>query len=290
MEIGFLGLGQMGSAMARRLVHAGHTVRVWNRSPDPAEALIREGAQRAADPAEAFQADAVVSMLANDAAVREVVLDRGLPAAKPGTLHLMMATITVGLCKDLEEAHGKARLALVAAPVLGRPEVAAAGELNILAAGEDQAIERAAPLLEAIGRKTWRVGEQPHQASLVKLAVNFSLAAAIEAMSEAFALVEGYGIDPHLAHEVMSSTLFAAPAYKGYGQTITDRRFEPAGFALPLGLKDVRSAMEAGEAVGAPMPFASVMRDNFLDAIAHGQSGQDWSAVSQVARRRAGLV
>ena len=290
MDIGFLGLGHMGAGMARRLIQAGHRVRVWNRSPEPADALAREGAARAADPAEAFAAEAVVSMLANDAAVREVVLEQGLPAAPRGALHLMMATITVKLCQELEEAHAEAGVALVGAPVLGRPEVAAAGELNILAAGDDAAVERAGPLLEAMGRKTWRVGQRPHQASVIKLAVNFSLAAAIETMSEAFALAEAHGLDPHLLHEVMSGTLFAAPAYTGYGQTIVDRKFEPAGFGLPLGLKDVRSAMEAGEAVGSPMPFASVMRDNFLDAIAHGDREKDWSAVSQVARRRAGLV
>jgi 3-hydroxyisobutyrate dehydrogenase-like beta-hydroxyacid dehydrogenase len=290
MDIGFLGLGNMGSGMARQLMRAGHKVRVWNRSPEPAEALVREGALRARDPAEAFAAEAMVTMLANDEAMREVVLRQGLPAARPGALHLMMSSITVKLCQELEQAHAEAGVALVAAPVLGRPDVAAAGELNIMAAGEDAAIQRAAPLLEAMGRKTWRIGERPHQASLVKLAINFSLAAAIEAMSEAFALVEGYGLDPHIVNELMSGTLFAAPAYKGYGQTIADRKFEPAGFYLPLGLKDLRSAMDAGEAVGAPLPFASVMRDNFLDAIAHGDSEKDWSAVSQVARRRAGLV
>jgi len=290
MDIGFLGLGAMGSGMALRLVRAGHRVLVWNRSAEPAEALARQGASRASDPAEAFGAEVAITMLANDEAMRDVVLRQGLPAARPGGLHLMMSTITVKLCRELEDAHAEAGVDLVAAPVLGRPDVAAAGELNIMAAGEEAAIQRAQPLLEALGRKTWRVGGRPHQASLVKLAVNFSLAAAIEAMSEAFALAEAHGLDPHLLHELMSSTLFAPPVYKGYGQAIADRTFEPAGFKLPLGLKDVRSAMEAGEAVGAPMPFASVMRDNFLDAIAHGDSEKDWSAISQVARRRAGLV
>ena len=290
MDIGFVGLGHMGSGMARRLIGAGHRVKVWNRSPGPAEALAQEGAELASGPAEAFGGDAVVTMLANDEAAREVVLGQGLPAARPGLLHLSMSTLTVKLCQELEEAHARAGVLLVGAPVLGRPDVAAAGELNILAAGEDAAVDKAAPLLEAMGRRTWRIGQRPHQASLVKLAVNFSLAAAIEAMSEAFALVEAHGLDPHIVHELMSGTLFAAPAYKGYGQTITDRAFEPAGFKLPLGLKDVRSVMEAGEAADAPMPFASVMRDNFLDAIAHGDAEKDWSAVSQVARRRAGLV
>ena len=290
MEVGVLGLGHMGSGMARRLIQAGHQVTVWNRSPEPVQALVDEGARRAEDPAEAFQGEAALTMLANDQAVREVVLVEGLPAARLGLVHLMTSTISVRLCQELEAAHAKAGVALVAAPVLGRPDVAAAGELNILAAGSDEAIGRVQPLLDALGKKTWRIGAEPHLASLVKLAANFTLAAAIETMSEAFALVERHGMDPHVLHEVLSGTLFAAPAYRGYGQTIADRTFEPAGFKLPLGLKDVRTVMEAGEAVGAPLPFASVMRDNFLDAIAHGDSGKDWSAVSQVARRHAGLI
>ena len=290
MDVGMLGLGNMGSAMARRLIMAGHRVTVWNRSPEPVEALIAEGAHSAADPAEAFQGEAAVTMLANDEAMREVVLEQALPGARPGLVHLMTSTITVGLCRALESAHEDAGVQLVAAPVMGRPDVAAAGELNILAAGPEAAIGRVQPLLDAIGRRTWRIGDRPHLASVAKLAANFTLASAIEAMAEAFTLVERHGLDPQLLHDVLSNTLFAAPAYKVYGQTIVDRAFEPAGFGLPLGLKDVRSAMEAGEAVGAPLPFASVMRDNFLDAISHGDAGKDWSAVSQVARRRAGLV
>ncbi len=290
MDIGFLGAGSMGSAMVRRLLGAGHRVSVWNRSPGPVEALVRDGAEAAGNAADAFRGDAVVSMLANDEAVRQVVLDQALPAGRAGLVHVMSATITVKLCRELEAAHAERGIGLVAAPVMGRPDVAAAGELNILAAGSDADLARVQPLLGAMGRKTWRVGAEPHKASVAKLAANFTLAAAIEAMSEAFALVERHDIEPRLMHEVLSGTLFAAPAYKTYGQAITEGRFEPAGFKLPLGLKDVRSAMEAGEGVGSPMPFASVMRDNFLDAIAHGDGEKDWSAVSLVARRRAGLV
>ena len=290
MDVAVIGLGRMGAGMARSLMRAGHSVRVWNRSPEPVEALVRDGARRAESPVEAFQAEAVVSMLANDQAVREIILEQALPTARAGLVHVMCATITVKLCQELEAAHAAAGVQLVAAPVLGRPEVAAAGELNILAAGEDEAIAAAQPVLEAIGKTIWRIGAEPHKASVAKLAANFTLAAAIEAMAEAFTLVERHGLEPRVLHEVLSGTLFAAPAYKTYGEAITGRKFEPAGFKLPLGLKDVRSAMEAGEGVGAPMPFASVMRDNFLDAIAHGDAEKDWAAVSQVARRRAGLT
>ena len=290
MDVGVIGLGHMGSGMARSLIRAGHQVTVWNRSAEPAEALVAEGARRAQTPAEAMRGEAVVTMLANDEAMRQVVLGQALPAAGQGLVHVMSATITVQLCREFEAVHAECGVGLVAAPVMGRPEVAAAGELNILAAGEDDAVARVQPLLDAMGMKTWRIGSEPHKASVAKLAANFTLASAIEAMSEAFALVERHGLDPTILHEVLSGTLFAAPAYKTYGAAITGEVFEPPGFKLPLGLKDVRSAMEAGEAVGAPMPFASVMRDNFLDAIAHGDAEKDWSAVSQVARRRAGLI
>lgn len=290
MDVGFIGLGAMGSGMARSLMRAGHRVRVWNRSPGPVEALTREGALPAKDPAEAFLADAAVTMLANDEAVRSVILGHALsPLPERGVVHIVCSTISVGLCQTLEEVHRAADLAFVAAPVLGRPEVAAAGELNILVAGEEEAIARVQPLLDAMGRKTWRVGALPHQASVAKLAANFTLASAMEAMAEAFALVRRYDLDAHILHEVLSNTLFAAPAYKGYGQMIADERYEPVGFRLPLGLKDVRLAIEAGEAAGAPMPFASILRDNFIDAIAHGDAGKDWSALARVAARRAGL-
>jgi len=290
MDVGFIGLGHMGSGMARSLIRAGHGLLVWNRSPAPAERLEAEGARRAADPAEAFQAEAVFTMLADDHAVRQAILDSGaLERARPGVVHIMSSSISLAFSQELEAAHAKAGVAYVAAPVLGRPDVADAGELNVLAAGAPDAVERVRPLLEAIGKRVWPIGEAPHQAHLVKLAVNFSLAAAIETMAEAFALVRRYDLDPGILRDVLTGTLFAAPAYKTYGDLIVEQRFEPALFKLPLGLKDVRLALEAGEAVHAPLPFASVMRDNFLDAIAHGDAEKDWSAVSRVAARRAGL-
>jgi 3-hydroxyisobutyrate dehydrogenase-like beta-hydroxyacid dehydrogenase len=290
MDVGFIGLGAMGSGMARSLIGAGHRVRAWNRSPGPVEALVRDGAQAAATPGEVFDADAVVTMLGADQAVREVILDPGLlKAARKGLVHIVSSTISVAFAQELERAHEAAGVGYVAAPVLGRPDVAAAGELNVLYAGRPDAVARVQPLLQSLGKRAWPIGDQPHLANLVKLSCNFTLASAIEAMAEAFTLVRRHDLDPRILMEVLTGSLFAAPAYKTYGPMIVEQRFEPANFKLPLGLKDIRLALEAGEAVGAPLPFASLLRDNFIDAIGHGDADKDWSAVAAVAARRAGL-
>ncbi len=290
MEVGFIGIGAMGSAMAMRLVAAGHRLRVWNRSPKALEELRRNGAEAVATAREAFSGEAVITMLANDEAVRSVILDAGLLEEAPkGAVHIVMSTISLELGKALAAAHESRDLDYVAAPVLGRPDAAAAGKLNILAAGDPAAIERVRPLFDVMGQKTWVLGEAPEIANATKLACNFMLACAIEAISEAFALGERNGVRPRDLYELLTGTLFAAPAYKTYGQLILDRKFEPALFKTVLGLKDVRLALAAGEAAGVPLPFASVVRDNLIDAIGHGDGEKDWSALSKVARRRAGL-
>src|SRR5216683_166988 len=276
MKVGVIGLGAMGSGLAESLLRAGHEVVVWNRSKPPLEKLRAKGAHAADAPADAFAADAVVTMLANDEAVREVILDGGLlKHADRGTVHVMSATISVALAKELEEVHAKERVALVCAPVLGRPDVAEKGELNVLAAGAPAALAKVRPVLEAIGRKTWTLGEQPHKANVAKLSANFMIAATIELLAEVFALTEQSGLDP--------------PVFKTYGGLILERNFEPAKFKLKLGLKDVRLALAAGEAAEVPLPFASVLRDNFVDAMANGAADKDWAAMSQVSFRRAGL-
>jgi 3-hydroxyisobutyrate dehydrogenase-like beta-hydroxyacid dehydrogenase len=290
MKVGVIGLGAMGSGLAESLLRAGHQVVVWNRSKPPLEPLRAKGAHAADAAAEAFAADAVVTMLANDEAVREVVLDGGLlKHADGGTVHVMSATISVALAKELEEVHAKERVALVCAPVLGRPDVAEKGELNVLAAGAPAALAKVRPVLEAIGRKTWILGEQPHKANVAKLGTNYMIAATIELLAEVFAFTEKSGLDPKVFFEMATNTLFAAPAFKTYGGLILERDFEPAKFKLKLGLKDVRLALAAGEAAEVPLPFASVLRDNFLDAIANGAADKDWAAMSQVSFRRAGL-
>lgn len=290
MEIGFLGLGNMGRPMALNLVRAGHRVRVWNRSPGPAQALAGEGAEAVAAPADAFRGDIVVTMLADDAALRAVVLESGALGRpeKPG-VHAGMSTISVALARELAEAHAAAGVPYVSAPVFGRPDAAAAAALNVVAAGDPASVERARPALEAMGRAIWPVGDDPVRANAVKLAGNFTLISAIEAMSEAVALVGGYGVEAGALVEILTGTLFAgSPVYKGYGGAIVAERFEPPAFGLALGAKDVRLALAAGEAARVPLPLASVLRDALIEAIAAGDGEKDLVALSRVARRRAG--
>lgn len=290
MKVGFIGLGAMGRGMATRLIEAGHQVQVWNRSPGPAEEMAKQGAEALKNPADAFAADATFTMLADDDAVRSVILDSGaLESANRNVVHVVMSTVSVAFAIDLERAHAKARIDYVAAPVSGRPDLATHGKLHVLAAGEAAAVQRVQPLLDVIGQKTWLIGSEQHKANTVKLMMNFLLASAIEAMAEATTLAERYGIAPAKMIEVMTGTLFSAPAYATYGGLIAKGQFEPALFRLPLGLKDMRLALAAGEARGVPMPFASIVRDNLVDAVGHGDSDKDWSAAALVARRRAGL-
>jgi 3-hydroxyisobutyrate dehydrogenase-like beta-hydroxyacid dehydrogenase len=290
MKVGVIGLGAMGSGLAESLLRAGHDVMIWNRSKPPLAPLRAKGAYAALAPAAVFAADAVITMLANDEAVREVVLDGGLlKHAGAGTVHVMSATISVALAKELEKVHANERVALVCAPVLGRPDVAEKGELNVLAAGAPAALAKVEPLLGAIGRKTWRMGEQPHMANVAKLGANYMIAATIELLAEVFAFTQKSGLDPKVFFEMATNTLFAAPVFKTYGELILERNFEPAKFKLKLGLKDVRLALAAGEAAEVPLPIASVLRDTFLDAIANGAADKDWAALSQVSFRRAGL-
>lgn len=289
MKLGFIGLGRMGSGVAANLMKGGHELLAWNRSPEPLETLADAGAQRAGSPAEAFGADVVFSMLSDDAAVEAAILHSGaLEGARPGCVHVNLATISVALAERLEAAHGAAGLGYVAAPVLGRPDAAAEAQLNVLCAGAPAAVARVRPLLDLIGRAVWPIGEAARQANAVKLAINFALASMIETLGEAGTLAKAYGVEPAALYEVMTGTLFAASAYKGYAAMIAEQRFEPAGFALLLGLKDVRLALAAGEAAHAPLPIASVLRDAFLEAVAMGDGGKDWSALAAGAFRRAG--
>jgi hypothetical protein len=284
MDIGFIGLGNMGRAIATRLLGAGHRLRVWNRSAQPLEPLVAAGAEAAGSAREACAAEVVFSILSDDSAVREVVL----PGA-PGSVHVNMATISPQLSDELAARFGAAGCGYIAAPVLGRPDVAAAGELNILAAGAPADLERVQGLFDVIGKKTWRFGERPAQANVVKLAMNFMLAAAIESMGEAAALASGYAIEPARLFELVSQTFFPGAVYQGYGRVIAESRFEPAGFRARLGLKDVRLALAAAEAVHAPLPFASLMRDSLLEGLARGEGEREFGAVlGRAPLRRAG--
>jgi 3-hydroxyisobutyrate dehydrogenase-like beta-hydroxyacid dehydrogenase len=288
MEVGFIGLGAMGRAMAANLLKAGHHVRVWNRSRAPADELARLGAEPVREAGMAF-GGIVISMLAADDAVREIFLTPGLlESAPPDTVHVNMATISVGFAQWLAAEHRRHGIQYVAAPVFGRPEAVAAGQLNIVAAGDAAAIDRVQPLLDAIGQRTWRLGPEPHQANAVKVAGNFMIAAAIESMAESAVMVERYGVDSAELLKVLTNTLFAAPVYKNYGALIVDRRYEPAAFRLALGLKDMRLVLEAAEGARTPMPFASVLHDHLLEAVAQGDGEKDWAALAEVVRRHAG--
>jgi 3-hydroxyisobutyrate dehydrogenase-like beta-hydroxyacid dehydrogenase len=291
MEIGVLGLGHMGAGMANALLRAGHQVTVWNRTPEKAEPLLALGATRANSPDDAFAGEAAISMLADDHAVRATILDSGVlnRAPRADFVHLSASTISVGFAQELEAAHARTRVDFLSTPVFGRPNVAEAGQLNVLAAGDPALIDRARPVLDAIGKAVWPVGEVPHKANVVKLSGNFALACAIETMGEVFALARRWDVDPEKVAEVLTGTLFDAPAYKVYAPLILEEKFEPAGFQLKLGLKDVREALKAGEAKAVPMPFGSVLRDAFLEAIAHGYGEKDWAALGAVTSRRAGI-
>lgn len=290
MKVGFIGLGAMGSAMAGNLVAAGHTLTVWNRSAAACEPIVSLGAKLASSADRAAQGEVLCSMLANDQAVRAVFLDGGLlDAMDRGMVHVNHATISVALTRQLVEQHEKRGLGYVAAPVFGRPDKAAAAKLDILAAGKPSATSKVMPLLEAMAGRVWSMGEAAERAAVVKIAGNFMLANAIESMAEASALTRAHGVSAADFLEVMTSTMFAAPVYKGYAALIATQQYKPAGFALPLGFKDVGLALSAGEAARVPLPFAGVLRDSLLEAMAAGDEDLDWSALALVAARRAHL-
>lgn len=290
MDIGFIGLGAMGRAMAANLLGAGHVLTVWNRSPAAAQALAAKGATVAGSAAEAVRGEVVLSMLADDRAVRAVFLDGGaLEAMAPGTVHVNHATISLALAKELAGAHAERGVGYVAAPVFGRPDVAAAAKLNILAAGEPAATAKVQPLLEAMAGRIWPLGEAPERANVVKLAGNFMLVTAIESMAEASALTRAHGVSAADFLDIVTSTLFASPVYQGYGRLIAEQRYTPPGFALPLGDKDVGLAQEAAAAANVPLPFAKVLRESLKDAIDHGDVAVDLAFLGEVAARRAQL-
>jgi 3-hydroxyisobutyrate dehydrogenase-like beta-hydroxyacid dehydrogenase len=289
MEIGFIGVGRMGSAMAKNLTKAGHRVRAWDTSAEALRALAADGATVATGPHDAFRGDAVISMLPNDDAMRAVFLDGGVLESGSAKVHVNMATASLEVARELAAHHAGQGIAYVAATVWGRPDVAAAGKLSIVAAGDPVAIAKVQPLFDVIGQKTYNVGAEPSRANVTKIAGNLMVACAIEGIAEAAALVRGHGMSAPEVLDAIITSLFNVPVYRGYGDMIGKRQYEPPGFDLVLGLKDVRLALAAGEEVSVPLPFASVLRDTFLDAIANGDAEKDWSAIARVAARRAGL-
>ncbi|MFP3912244.1 MAG: NAD(P)-dependent oxidoreductase [Desulfobacteraceae bacterium] len=291
MDVGFIGLGQMGTGMAANLLRAGHSVTVYNRTASKQQELVHNGAHGADQVADACRGEAVITMLADDSALEDVAYgEKGLiRGMRKDAVHICMATISVSLSKRLALRHAEGGHGYVAAPVFGRPDAAAAAVLFIVAAGETDVIRRCQPLLDAMGQKTFVIGVQPELAHLVKLSGNFLLASVIEALSEAMALIEKGGVDRHQYLNLLTSTLFNAPAYKIYGGLMADRQFEPAGFAAPLGLKDIRLALAAAEDLRVPMPLASLVHDRLLSLLAQGGEKRDWTAVAQLAAQDAGI-
>jgi 3-hydroxyisobutyrate dehydrogenase-like beta-hydroxyacid dehydrogenase len=278
--------------MAANLARAGHEVTVYNRSPDKAAPLAALGAKVASDVAGACHGEAVMTMLANDEAVESVAFGRdGIVASLPaGAVHVSSSTISVALSRRLAAAHADVGQHYVAAPVFGRPDAAAAAKLFVVAGGAADSVARVQPLLDAVGQRTFLMSAQPEAANLVKMSGNFLIAAVIEALGEAMALVEKGGVDVHVYLDLLTSTLFSAPVSRTYGGLIADKRFEPAGFAAPLGLKDIRLALAAGDEMRVPLPLASLLRDRFLTLLAQGGDKLDWSAIGGLAARDAGAA
>jgi 3-hydroxyisobutyrate dehydrogenase-like beta-hydroxyacid dehydrogenase len=289
MRVAVLGLGQMGSPIARNLMQAGYELLVWNRTPAKADALRADGATVAATPREAAEADVVITMLADDDAL-SAVLDGpdGILAADKLGVHVSMSTISVALAEQLTATHSERGEAFVSAPVFGRPDAAAAAALSVVCAGPADALERCMPLFEAIGRRVFPLGDHPPAANLLKLTGNFMIMATIETLAEAMTLAEKGGIARGKLLEVLTGTLFDAPVYRTYGQILVEDRFRPAGFAAPLGLKDLRLVAAAAEAQRTPMPLIGVVRDHLLSTLAVDGEDIDWSALALSVRRAAG--
>jgi 3-hydroxyisobutyrate dehydrogenase-like beta-hydroxyacid dehydrogenase len=284
-RVSVAGLGNMGKSMVRRLLAEGHGVTVWNRSPAAVDEVVALGAERAGSVAGLFAAGPVLSILADDAAVAAVFDDSVLAQAGPDAVHVSMSTISVEAGRALVERHRAAGIGYLAVPVLGRPPAAEAGQLNLLAAGDSALIESLEPVFATLGRRTWRVGDHPWQANIVKITMNFLIIHALEAIAEGFALAERHGVDPHDLHELITGTLMPGPVYQGYGKAIADREYLPAGFRTILGNKDLNLAAAAADAVGLDLPTMPALRQTFQTAIDSGMADHDWASIAEVVRR-----
>ncbi|MBJ3775314.1 NAD(P)-dependent oxidoreductase [Acuticoccus sp. 2012] len=285
MDIGVVGLGSMGRHLAANLAAAGHAVRGWNRSCLEPGAV--PGVALVSDPTEAMQADTIITMLSDDAAVREILQAHGrLNAARPGAVQVMMATISPALSEELARDHAAAGLGYVAAPVFGTPDVAEAGALNIMAAGPSEAVERVRPVLEVLGKRVFRMGEHPAQANISKIAGNMMITMAIEALAEGITLTEAYGVAPADFTALLTQTLFGCRVYQNYGGKIVEERHAP-GFKLTLGLKDLRLATDAARARALSTPMLETVRGRMSEAVEAGLGAEDWSAMARLTRKGA---
>lgn len=290
MKIGFVGLGRMGSGMVGRLLGAAHTVTVFDRMSEKVDAMVASGALAGHSIAGAAAGqDAVITMLPDDAALGAAAYSGLIEALPPGGIHVAMGTHGVAAIRALDAAHTTAGRTLVSAPVLGRPDLAAAGQLGIIAAGPERAVAACAPLFDVIGKRTFIVGTTPESASAIKIANNFLLGCAVEAMGEAFSLVRKYGVAPQQFYDVITDALFAAPAYKVYGQIIVDESYDRVGVTARIGLKDADLALAAGETVQVPLPSADIWRGRLLTAVARGDGEKDWAVMAREQARDSGL-
>ncbi len=291
MRIAFIGLGRMGAGMARNLLRAGFSLTVYNRSREKAEALAADGALLSTSPADACrEADVVMTMVADDHALEDIVFgNNGIAGAlRPGCAHLSHSTISTTMARRLTAEHARRNQGYLSVPVFGRPEAAETKNLIVVPAGPAELVERFRPLFDAVGRRTFVVGNEPWQANVTKVCGNFMIIGVIEALGEAYATLRKAGVDPHTFLEIMDS-LLGSQVIANYARIIADEKFEPAGFALKLGLKDVRLVLAAAEECAAPMPMASLIHDHLLSAVAQGQGDIDWSGLTQVVARNAGL-
>jgi 3-hydroxyisobutyrate dehydrogenase-like beta-hydroxyacid dehydrogenase len=285
MKLSFIGLGSMGNEMAKRLIDAGHDVGVWNRSPEPVAAMVAVGARAVATVKEAFDAPVVFSMLSNDAAALDQFSAENLAGAATGTIHVNMSSLSVAAADELEARHKAAGVGYIAAPVLGRPPVAAAGQLNILAGGAQSDIDAVQPLLDVLGKKTWVMGPTARTANLVKICVNFNLIHAIEALGESVALVESGGVDANLFVELLTSSLFGGMAYSGYGAAIANKTYRPAGFTVALGSKDLSLVEAAAAEAGLHLPTVPALREVFNATLADAElEAADWASIAEISR------
>ncbi|MGL6236078.1 MAG: NAD(P)-dependent oxidoreductase [Segniliparus sp.] len=285
-SVAVVGLGAMGSAMARNLLAAGHDVAVWNRSPTPVEQLVAQGARAALSASDAFESGVVLSALSDDDAVAETFLHPRALAASRNALHVNLATVSPALAALAADAHAEHGCGYVSAPVFGSVAVASAGQLQVLAAGPSAHIDQAQPFLDVIGARTWRLGDSPHQASVVKILGNFLIASAIQALSEAVSMGERSDVPADLLVEILAGTIFPGRVYSGYGSLIADRSYRPAGFTTALGRKDIGLALDLAATAGLRLPFGEVLRSVYDDALSEGLADWDWSSVAELQRNR----
>jgi len=290
--VGFVGLGSMGLPLATNLLESGYQLRIYNRTAAKAQPLVEKGAIAVDSPAEVVEPGGIViTLLSNDQALEEVVLGKQglLSSLTADSVHLSMSTVAPATAQKLAAQHKQQGAHYLAAPVFGRPDAVVARKLWLCLSGNDTAKVRVRPLLEKVGQGIFDFGDEAGAANVVKLAGNFLIISAIEAMAEAFTLAEKNGIDRTQIANLFGQTLFACPIYQNYGRMIAQQQYEPAGFKLSLGLKDVTLALQTASASQMPLPLASLLHDRLLAAVANGKGDLDWTGLALTVSEEAGL-